>query len=142
MSEINKILVPIDFSSNSEKLVNFAAGFSKQLNASLCFINVIELVAAYEGIASSQFTSDLKGSMEKKMAKLVDNYQEKFGNCESKVLTGDVVETIISNAENCDLIIIATHGYKGLTKILMGSVADRVARKATCPVLLYNPYRH
>ena len=37
---------------------------------------------------------------------------------------------------------MATHGVKGLEKILLGSVADRVVKQAPCPVLLFNPYRH
>lgn len=141
MLEIKKILVPIDFSIHSEKLVNFAAEFSQNFGASLSFINVIEPVAAYEGFGSAQFTSDLKEGMGKKMASLIEKYEEKYGTCEGKVVTGDIIDAIISNAEKCDLIIIATHGYKKLEKILMGSVADRVVKRSPCPVLLINPYR-
>ncbi len=141
MNEFKRILVPVDFSIHTEKLVNFAAEFCQKVGGSLFFLNVIEHVAVYEGLASAQFTSEFKVAMEQKMAALVENYQEKYGSCEAKVITGDIIDTIISNAENCDLIIIATHGYRGLGKILMGSVADRVVRRSPCPVLLINPYR-
>jgi nucleotide-binding universal stress UspA family protein len=141
MTEFKKILVPVDFSSNTEKLVKFAAEFSQKSGGSLHFLNVIEHVAVYEGFASAQFTSDFKKEMEKKMAALVENYKEKYGSCEAKVISGDIVDTIISQAENCDLIIIATHGYQALERILMGSVADRVVHRSPCPLLLFNPYR-
>lgn len=140
MTEFKKILVPVDFSTNTEKLVKFAAEFAQNSGGSLYFLNVIEHVEVYEGFASAQFTSDFKEGMEKKMAALVENYKAKYGSCEAKVITDDIIDTIISNGENCDLIIIATHGYKGLERILMGSVADRVVRRSPCPVLLFNPY--
>ncbi|MBV5318446.1 MAG: universal stress protein, partial [Desulfobulbaceae bacterium] len=40
-----------------------------------------------------------------------------------------------------DLIIMATHGAKGIEKILLGSVAERVVKRASCPILLFNPYK-
>ena len=141
MNKIKKILVPVDFSIHSEKLVKFAAEFSQNVGASLSFINVIEIVPNYEGLASAQFTSDLKIAMEEKMASLLEKYKEELGSCEAKVVNGDIVDTIVSNAENYNLIIIATHGHRSLKKIVMGSVADRVVQRSPCPVLLINPYR-
>lgn len=140
MTEFKKILVPVDFSTNTEKLVKFAAEFAQNSGGSLYFLNVIEHVAVYEGFASAQFTSEFKEGMDKKMTALVEDYKAKYGKCDAKVVTGDIIDTIISYAENCDLIIIATHGYKGLGRILMGSVTERVARRSPCPVLLFNPY--
>ncbi len=140
MVKFKKILVPVDFSTNTEKLVKFAAEFAQNSGGSLHFLNVIEHVAVYEGFASAQFTSEFKEGMEKKMTALVEDYKAKYGGCDGKVVTGDIIDTIISYAENCDLIIIATHGYKGLGRILLGSVTERVARRSPCPVLLFNPY--
>ena len=42
--------------------------------------------------------------------------------------------------ERADMIIIGTHGVQGIEKILIGSTADRVVKKAQCPVLVFNPY--
>jgi nucleotide-binding universal stress UspA family protein len=54
------------------------------------------------------------------------------------------VDTIVDTArgEEADLIIIATHGTKGLEKILLGSVTERVLQQAPCPVLTMNPYKN
>ena len=59
-----------------------------------------------------------------------------------KVLMGDVGEQIVDYATEirADLIIMGTHGYKGLEKIMFGSVADKVVRSALCPVTTINPY--
>ncbi|MCK9294597.1 MAG: universal stress protein, partial [Desulfobulbaceae bacterium] len=60
---------------------------------------------------------------------------------ETKVVIGDTVDTILDEAKSYDTIIIGTHGYRGLEKILMGSVAERVVKNSPCPVLVYNPYK-
>jgi nucleotide-binding universal stress UspA family protein len=59
-----------------------------------------------------------------------------------KVLMGDVGEKIVEYATDieADLIVMGTHGYKGLEKIMFGSVADKVVRAANCPVTTINPY--
>ncbi len=56
---------------------------------------------------------------------------------EYEVCEGDPVDEILSEAaeENCDLIVLGTHGRSGVTRLLAGSVAESVMRKATCPVL-------
>ena len=62
---------------------------------------------------------------------------------EAKVLSGDVAEEIINYTESqgIDMIIMGTHGYKGLEKVLFGSVAEKVVKTAPCPVLTINPYK-
>jgi len=60
-----------------------------------------------------------------------------------KVLTGDVAEEILTFAakKKVELIVMGTHGYKGLERIMFGSVADKVVKTACCPVMTINPYR-
>ncbi|MCI5122570.1 MAG: universal stress protein, partial [Candidatus Electrothrix sp. AUS4] len=60
-----------------------------------------------------------------------------------KVLTGDVSEEILQYSKeiHCNLIVMGTHGYKGLERIMFGSVADKVVKNACCPVMTINPYR-
>jgi nucleotide-binding universal stress UspA family protein len=141
MTEIKKILVPVDFSANSEKLFTYAAFFAERVGAPLFLLNVIENPMAYDGFVSAKFDQELKTAMEKKMRKLIEVHQEAGGRCESEVVVGDTVDTILAAARGCDLIVIGTHGYRGMEKILMGSVAERVVKNAPCPVLVFNPYR-
>ena len=62
---------------------------------------------------------------------------------EGKILTGDIAEEIMryGKTNNCDLIIMGTHGYKGFERIIFGSVADKVVKNACCPVMTINPYQ-
>jgi len=59
------------------------------------------------------------------------------------VLSGDIAEEILNyiESEGVDLVIMGTHGRKGLEKIVFGSVAERVAKGSTAPVLLLNPHK-
>ena len=59
------------------------------------------------------------------------------------VLVGDVAEEILQYAHDVEssMIIMGTHGYKGLERIMFGSVADKVVKSACCPVMTINPYR-
>ena len=59
------------------------------------------------------------------------------------VQIGDPAKNIVQYSEDhpTDLIIIGTHGAKGIEKVLLGSVAERVLKRAGCPTLVYNPYR-
>ncbi|MBW1751386.1 MAG: universal stress protein [Deltaproteobacteria bacterium] len=87
-------------------------------------------------------TKDLELKAEEHMAALVKKYAQREGGATGNVIVGDAADEIISYAklERADMIIIGTHGVKGIEKILIGSTADRVIKKAPCPVLVFNPY--
>ncbi len=76
------------------------------------------------------------------MNDFVDEYFEDYP-VKTHILTGDAAEEIINFAqkEGFDLILMGTHGRKGLDKVIFGSVAERVVKGAPCPVLTINPYR-
>lgn len=77
------------------------------------------------------------------MGNLVTDNQAKFEKVGGTVLKGDTVDSIVRFAEEekADLLIIGTHGNKGLEKILLGSVAERVLKRVHCPTLTMNPYK-
>ena len=88
-----------------------------------------------------------RAGAEERMGLFLEEMQEVCAQCgvtevRSKVLMGDVAEQIVDYATEirADLIIMGTHGYKGLEKIMFGSVADKVVRSALCPVTTINPY--
>jgi nucleotide-binding universal stress UspA family protein len=70
--------------------------------------------------------------------KIADRLKAKGINTDIKVLTGDPSETIVSYAENnpCDIIVMASHGRSGVTRWAIGSVADKVFRASSVPVLM------
>jgi nucleotide-binding universal stress UspA family protein len=147
MQEIHQIIIPIDFSKTTVKLVNYASYIADKLSATLHFVHVAEINQGHDMLLGSSVFGDLKDKIiaaaQERMANLLEDNSARCKGCTGKVVTGDIVEAIIDYAKNekADLIIISTHGTKGLEKILLGSVAERVIRKAPCPTLIYNPYK-
>ena len=148
MNEIKKILVPVDFSENSAKLLQSALFFADTFGAKLSIVFVMQSFDDYSGffvphMPISQLEEEMTQSAEKKMKSFIaENIQGDVAHG-AKVLNGDIAEEIIKFAadEAVDLIIMGTHGYKGLEKVLFGSVADKIVKTAPCPVLTINPYK-
>ena len=151
MTEITKILVAIDFSENAPKILEAAAYVANKFEAELCVVHVVEGLEDYSGfaiphISLEKLEEDLRKAAESKMAGFVEDEMAELKTpvpFKDKVLTGDVAEELKQyvTQENCHLIIIGTHGYKGLEKTLFGSVAEKVLKVAPCPVLTVNPYK-
>ena len=149
MREIKKILLPIDFSGASIKILQYAIFVAEKYNAKIFIVSVVEYPYTLSGLPSSKLGSEYEEQMiriaEKKMASfLEDNRVEMPVSFESSILSGHIAEEIISYAEKeyIDLIIIGTHGHKMLERMLFGSVAEKVLKLAPCPVLTINTYRH
>jgi len=140
---IKKILVPVDFSANSIKLIKKAAAVAEDLGASLEIIHVTESLAPYAGFAVPHLPldslgKDILGYAEKKMTSFLEENLHSSVPHSAKVVAGqDAAAEIVRHAEEngSDLIIIASQGFKGLPKFIFGSVAERVLKQAPCPVL-------
>lgn len=148
LEHVTKILVPVDFSDNSQKIFKTAVNVAKKFGAELICIYVVQDFTDYDGFAIEhmpmmQFHDEMQASAKKKMAEFMRENSRHDLACSSIVLAGDVGEEIVSFAakEKIDLIVIGTHGYKGLDRILFGSVAAQVVKTAACPVLTVNPWR-
>ena len=146
MKPVNKIVVPVDFAENTSKLVVYASYMSEKLNAAMHFVHV---VATYPGDVmigapfAGEYQEKVYVAAEELMANLVRDTKEKFPDCSGHTVSGDPAEKIVEIAAviDADLIITSTHGAKGLEKILLGSVAERVLKRAHCPVLIMNPFK-
>ena len=88
----------------------------------------------------AKFEEEMVQAAEEKMKSFLVGQE----NIEAKVLVGDVAEEIIRHTEESgmDLIVMGTHGYKGIEKVMFGSVAEKVVRSSPCPVLTINPYKN
>ncbi len=152
IKRINKIVTPIDFSDNSRMIAESAAFMAGSFKAALAFVFVVQKFEDYSGFFVPQmnipdFEQDLFNQAEEKMKSFcqeMEQFVQGTGVTEvsGKVLVGDVAEKIIAytGEQKGDLIAMGTHGYKGLEKIMFGSVADKVVKTALCPVLTINPY--
>ena len=140
--EIKKILVPIDFSDYSKNSLKYAANFANKFNAEITLIYVVEPVIYPPDFSMGQIAIpsvnaewDLKAKEE--LEKLGKQEIPERIKVSTIIKTGKPFLEIIDTAaeENIDLIIIATHGHSGVEHILFGSTAEKVVRKAPCPVL-------
>ncbi len=150
--EIKRVVTPVDFSDNSRLIAESSAYVAGKFGAAMHLVFVVQNFDDYSGFFVPQMTlPTLEGELvESAEAKMASFCGEMVAYCESvgvkelsyKVFMGDVAEKIVEYAADlkADMIIMGTHGYKGLEKIMFGSVADKVVRSASCPVLTVNPY--
>jgi len=141
-----RVVVPVDLRQHTEVLVEFAANIAEKLDAEISLIHVVEPLDGYSGVYHSsweQVEKELLNNAEEKMSALVAENAGRYPGCRSKVIMGDIVDQILAycEEEQCAMIIIGTHGRKGLEKVLLGSVANEVLKRSSCPVLMFNPYK-
>lgn len=146
MQHIQKIIVPVDFLEHTDQILDYAGYIAKTIGATLHCIHVVappQTYTGYEYPSLSSLDREMAELAENQMQILIDKNRRTLPNWEGKVLKGDVVDTIIqyTQDEQGDLIIIGTHGRKGLSKMWLGSVAERVIKRAPCPTLSCNPYK-
>lgn len=147
MAEIKNILFPVDFSSASEKILPYARYMAEKLGAKLYLIFVVEELSKYAHfyvphIPFDNLEEEMLEAAKKKMETFVAEHLEDFDNLETIITRGDIADEIIRAAgeKAIDLIVMGTHGRKGLEKILLGSVAERVVKRSPCPVMTVNPH--
>ena len=135
------ILVPIDFSPFSEQALDYAVALATKLDAKVHLLNVVgfpvmggpELGVTMIASVIDQLTKDNQSAL----AKLVDARRSSGTIGEVMLRTGDARDLILRACEevNADLIVMGTHGRRGVTRALLGSVAESVVRTAPCPVM-------
>lgn len=149
---IRRIVTPIDFSDNSRLIADSSAFMASRYDASLNLVFVVQNFEDYSGFFVPQMhvpnlEDDMMHGAEERMEKFIEEMDSVFKALDlkevsHKVLMGDVAEQIVDYATEikADMIVMGTHGYKGLEKIMFGSVADKIVRSALCPVTTINPY--
>jgi nucleotide-binding universal stress UspA family protein len=132
----HKILFPTDFSPASQEALKWATSLARDSGASITIVHVEEPPMAYGG--GEMYVGDDEGHREELKKSLVEVVPaDPSIHFQHKLLIGDPAVAIVQTAEeeNADFIVIGTHGRTGLTRLLMGSVAEAVVRHAKCPVL-------
>jgi nucleotide-binding universal stress UspA family protein len=136
MLGIHTILYPTDFSDHSAYAFRLACALARDYGARLVVLHVAEppVVVGGEGVMVLPCAIDLEALRERldqlrlKDPKVVVEHQLIEGEAASEILR-------VAAESKCDLIVMGTHGRTGLRRLLMGSVAEKVVRKAACPVL-------
>ena len=147
LRKLKKILVPIDFSEPSLKALHYAVPFAEQFGATISLIHIREPLS-YPGDLPNVSALPLPGIEEeearKKLFELAYRDIEELVPIDVHVSSGKAADEIVNLAKGLetDLIIIATHGYKGFMHFVMGSTAEKVVRNAPCPVLVVREKEH
>jgi nucleotide-binding universal stress UspA family protein len=139
---IGRIMVPIDFSEHSKNALSYAVSFAAQFHAELVLIYVVEPTIypadfSFGQVAIPNIEDEMVERGKTELGALVENYIKGTLPSRTMVRIGKPFLEIINTAqeESVDLIIIATHGHTGMEHLLFGSTAEKVVRKAPCPVL-------
>ena len=144
--QFRHILAPTDFSEYSKKAVGSALELARKFGAKLTILHVVELppypVEGYVPPAvNATFLDDLERQATQDLAQLVHEAESSNVEVVRLVAVGSPYRRIIdtAEAEQVDLIVMATAGRTGFSHLVMGSIAERVVRTATCPVLTIRP---
>lgn len=143
MPAIQRILVPTDFSPHSNEATAWAAELAGRFGAAITLVHVYQPVSMIlpEGfvLKSAEEIASLMSSLDAALAEARDQLAAAAPQVkvDSTLLEGAPFAEIVRHAreKGFDLIVIGTHGRTGLRHALLGSVAEKVVRKASCPVL-------
>src|SRR5271156_2052115 len=143
MLEIKLILCPIDFSEFSVRAYRHALSLAEHYRAKLVALHTVEVwrhpSASFAATADlyDEYCQTLCGSGKERLEEFVKNYTSNEVQPELVVDEGTAADSILSFAQDqkSDLIVMGTHGLRGFDRLTLGTVTDRVMRRAPCPVL-------
>jgi nucleotide-binding universal stress UspA family protein len=145
MAQIKSILCAVDFAEYSPQVADYARTLAQALDAEVHVLYVAPTLAQYVGFQVSpssieNFVNEIITGAEETMNKFI---QENLSQIKATghVLSGYAAEEILNFVEQnqIDMIVMGTHGRKGIDRILFGSVAERVVKSASIPVLTLRP---
>jgi len=132
------ILCPVDFDANSPSAVEYAGHIAQETAGKLFILHVVPWSVAAVPIDASEVLAELKQSATVRLRQLVkEKLDARVANEVIVTVAADPGSEVVRIAKElqADAIIMATHGRKGLSHLVLGSVAERVVRESTCPVL-------
>jgi nucleotide-binding universal stress UspA family protein len=143
MLEIKLMLCPVDFSEFSVRAYHHALSLAEHYRSRLVVQHVVEVwrhpSASFAATASlyDEYCQSLRGTGKEQLQEFVKNHTHDEVQPELVVDRGIAPDSILScaQAQKSDLIVMGTHGLRGLDRLMLGSATDRVMRRAICPVL-------
>jgi nucleotide-binding universal stress UspA family protein len=148
MKEFYRILYPVDLSEPSAKIVPYVQSVAQKFGSQIHILFAARVfdhfTSMYVPLPSiSKFEKELIEGSEKRLYEFVDEHFSEFPQTKTAVVAGDASEEIINYIQEnkIDLVIMATHGRKGMDKIIFGSVAERVVKTSPVPVMVVNPFK-
>lgn len=151
MIQLRRILFPTDFSELSLHALTYARSFAEAYKAELHVLHVVDEAYQYWmatapnampiGPTPADIAKDAKAELDKFIKKNLSGVTTPLS---STMIVGRPFLEIIRYARDkeIDLIVLGTHGRGGLSHVLLGSVAEKIVRKAPCPVLTIRHPEH
>ncbi len=143
MIKFSKILCPVDFSESADNAIAYAVKMADE-DTVVELLSIIETPYTTDPMGYANYylnVDEIKAAMDVKMQEKIEALQEKYPKYHFNAAIDmglDPAKSILDtiSQHNCDLVVMGSHGRKGLSRILMGSVAESVMREAPCPVLV------
>lgn len=147
MIRLQKILVPTDFSEHSARAVQYGVELARKFRAELHLLHCVEQTPILYGEGgawiSPEAIVELQAAAEKQLQDVAVEPAEGVEVVRKCVDGHPFVEIIrYAKMEETDLIVMGTHGRGAIAHLLLGSVAEKVVRKASCPVLTVRDQEH
>jgi nucleotide-binding universal stress UspA family protein len=147
MIKLKKILYPTDFSESSLEALKYAVAFARDFKAHLVLMHVVNEAIFSEGLslprtgAPEDLENEMRAEAARQLKTIIPADERATLDWETVILRGMPFLEIIryATANAVDLIVIGTHGRSGVEHIIFGSTAEKVVRKAPCPVLSVKP---
>jgi nucleotide-binding universal stress UspA family protein len=136
------ILVPIDFDETSDRVLKTAIDLAQSVNASITVLHTVEVppyAYAYFGAAlpPPDILSSLEGAARTLLDQKLETVRATLPSAKSILTTGVPWRQIIAGIEElkADLVVMGTHARRGVAHVLLGSVAEKIVRASSVPVL-------
>lgn len=142
--QIKRILTAVDFSETSDKAFDYALSLARVFEAEVLALHVLEEPILYAPTTAQPYRDAFERTMQGKLDEVVNRHSSEGVRVTPMMIPGAPFLEIIQLAEkeNCDLIVLGTHGHGPIQNMLLGSVAEKVVRKARRPVLVIRPDQH
>ena len=139
--DVQRILVPIDFSENAASVIEWAAHLAEEHGSRIILFHAYHLPVEFQQYEGAYLPPDywagVKTEAEQSLRRYQGELEQRGIEVEGVVREGYAATAIVDEAasQKADLIVIGTHGLSGLKHMLLGSIAERVVQKSPCPVL-------
>jgi nucleotide-binding universal stress UspA family protein len=148
MVKVDKILFPCDLTDNSSKILPYVLSVAEKFNSQIWLLHVVQDLQKWGNVfiphsSTEVYQKEAMEGAEKAMNRVCEEDLKGCPNFKRMIVSGDPASKILETieAEGIDLVVMGTHGRKGLEHAIFGSVAENVVKKSPVPVLVINPYK-
>jgi nucleotide-binding universal stress UspA family protein len=141
MADFKHILVPVDFGESSDEALALGIDLAKKFGAALTILHAYEIPAyAYDGasyVSAAELLAPIESMAKKKLQSTLETVQKRVPEAKGYVRAGPAAAEILTAVDevHADLVVIGSHGRRGVSRLLLGSVAEKVVRLSPVPVL-------